>query len=363
MHSTVQPVRAASASRSHGATPSPAAPVWPTKIAIAGATGYTGQELLRLLARHPSVQITAATSSGSTSASARKLPALTRVWNGTITPLTPETLARDAELVFLALPDSAAAEIAPSIVDAGVRVIDLSGAFRLRDADVRARWYPETHRLPAGVAYGLTERERHAVAGAPLVANPGCYPTAALLALAPLAEAGLLVAGTDIVVDAKSGGSGAGKTPSERTHFSECHGNLSAYGVFGHRHGAEIEQGVAAASDAPHALTFVPHLVPLDRGILSTIYLRVAAGTTEERLGEVFESAYAGAPFVRLTGSSLPEIKHVAHTNFCDVGWRVDASGRGVLVSVIDNLLKGASGQAVQNLNVMLEIDERTGLW
>ena len=247
-------------------------------------------------------------------------------------------------------------------MDAGVRVVDLSGAFRLRDAGARARWYPQTRHLPNGVAYGLTERERNAVAGAQLVANPGCYPTAALLALAPLAEAGLLVAGSEIVVDAKSGVSGAGKTPSERTHFSECHGNLSAYGVFGHRHGAEIEQGVAAASEASHALTFVPHLVPLDRGLLSTVYLRVAPGTTEEMLGEVFERAYADAPFVRLAGSSLPEIKHVAHTNFCDIGWRVDPSGRAVLVSVIDNLLKGASGQAVQNMNVMLGLDERTGL-
>src|SRR5882672_4164661 len=356
MHSAVQPVRAASASRSRGATPSPAAPVSPTKIAIAGATGYTGQELLRLLARHPSVQITAATSSGSTSASARKLPALTRVWNGTITPLAPETLARDAELVFLALPDSAAAEIAPSLVDAGVRVIDLSGAFRLRDADVRARWYPETHRLPAGVAYGLTERERDAVARAPLVANPGCYPTATLLALAPLADAGLLVAGADVIVDAKSGVSGAGKTPSERTHFSECHGSLSAYGVFNHRHGAEIEEGVG------RTVTFTPHLVPLDRGILSTIYVRVPPGTTEEAIGDVFERAYKDATFVRLVGSSLPEIKHVAHTNFCDIGWRVDPSGRAILVSVIDNLLKGASGQAVQNMNVMLGLDERMAL-
>src|SRR5207247_5803592 len=137
-----------------------------------------------------------------------------------------------------------------------------------------------------------------------------------------VSAAGSLVAGTARARAAKSWVSGAGKTPSERTHFSERHANLSAYGVCGHRHGAEIEQGVAAASEAPHALTFVPHLVPLDRGILSTIYLRVAAGTTEERLGEVFESAYAGAPFVRLVGSSLPEIKHVAHTNFCDIGWR-----------------------------------------
>jgi len=351
MHTVLRPI----ASRSGGA------PLPTARVAVAGATGYTGQELLRLLARHPGVVVTAAMASGATTA-VRRLPALVRVWDGVITPLAHETLARETDVVFLALPDAAAAELAPALVDAGVRVVDLSGAFRLRDAGARARWYPDTGRLPNGVAYGLTERERHAVAGAQLVANPGCYPTAALLALAPLAEAGLLVAGSEIVVDAKSGVSGAGKTPSERTHFSECHGNLSAYGVFGHRHGAEIEQGVAAASEASHALTFVPHLVPLDRGLLSTIYLRVAPGTTEEMLGEVFERAYADAPFVRLVGSSLPEIKHVAHTNFCDIGWRVDPSGRAVLVSVIDNLLKGASGQAVQNMNVMLGLDERTGL-
>jgi len=324
------------------------------RVAIAGATGYTGQELLRILARHPAVAITAATSSGATAA--RTLPALSHLWNGSITPLVPEALAADADVVFLALPDAAAAELGPSLVDAGVRVIDLSGAFRLKNADQRARWYPETHALPEGIAYGLTERERGSVARARLVANPGCYPTATLLALAPLIEAGLLVAGTDIIVDAKSGVSGAGKTPSERTHFSEVHGSLSAYGVFGHRHGAEIEQG------AGRQVTFTPHLVPLDRGILSTMYVRVAPGTTEEALGDVFAKAYAGATFVRLTGAALPEIKHVAHTNFCDIGWRVDPSGRAILVSVIDNLLKGASGQAVQNLNVMLGVDERTGL-
>jgi N-acetyl-gamma-glutamyl-phosphate reductase len=326
------------------------------RIAIAGATGYTGQELLRLLSRHPAVSLTAAMSSGQTGASSRRLPGLTRLWDGTIVPLSKETLASDADIVFLALPDSSAAEIGPALVDAGVRVIDLSGAFRIHDADARARWYPDTHRMPPDVAYGLTERERGAVARAQLVANPGCYPTATLLALSPLVEAGLVLRGADIIVDAKSGVSGAGKTPSERTHFSECHGSLSAYGVFNHRHGAEIEQG------AGREVTFTPHLVPLDRGILSTIYIRVAPGTTEEALGDVLERAYAGATFVRLVGSSLPEIKHVAHTNFCDIGWRVDPSGRAILVSVIDNLLKGASGQAVQNLNVMLGLDERTAL-
>ena len=325
------------------------------RVAVAGATGYTGQELLRLLSRHPAATIVAATSSGSSS-SARRLPALAHLWQGDITPLAPDALAAEADVVFLALPDSAAAELAPMLVDAGVRVIDLSGAFRLRNDEARARWYPETHRLPAGLAYGLTERERGAVARARMVANPGCYPTATLLALAPLVEAGLLVPGSDVIVDAKSGVSGAGKTPSERTHFSEVHGSLAAYGVFSHRHGAEIEQG------AGRQVTFTPHLVPLDRGILSTIYLRVAPGTTEAALEQVYQSAYAGATFVRLVGSQLPEIKHVAHTNFCDIGWRVDPSGRAILVSVIDNLLKGASGQAVQNMNVMLGLDERSGL-
>jgi N-acetyl-gamma-glutamyl-phosphate reductase len=296
----------------------------------------------------------------------RTLPALARLWPGSITPLSAETL-RGADVVFLALPDKAAAELAPVLVDAGVRVIDLSGAFRLAgDAD-RARWYPETGRVPEGTVYGLTELMRPAIAGARLLANPGCYPTATLLALSPLLAAGLIVPSADIVVDAKSGVSGAGKTPSERTHFSEVHGSLGAYGVFGHRHGAEIEQGVASAvavgGVAPLSVTFVPHLVPLDRGILSTIYVRVQPGTTEDSLAAAYEHAYSSASFVRLVASALPEIKHVAHTNFCDIGWRVDPSGRAVLVSVIDNLLKGASGQAVQNLNVMLGIDERTGLW
>jgi N-acetyl-gamma-glutamyl-phosphate reductase len=323
-------------------------------VAIAGATGYAGQELLRLLARHPAVRIVAATSSGPATAG-RPLPALARIWDGAVTPLAPDAL-READVVFLALPDTAAAAVAPTLVGSGVRVIDLSGAFRLRDADQRAHWYPETTHLPPGLAYGLTERARGLVAAARLVANPGCYPTAALLALEPLQEAGLLVARTDIIVDAKSGVSGAGKAPTERTHFSECHGSVSAYGVFDHRHGAEIEERVGAT------VTFAPHLIPIDRGLLATIYVRVPPGTTEDHLADVYQRAYANAPFVRLAGPALPEIKHVAHTNFCDIGWRVDPSGRAVLVSVIDNLLKGASGQAVQNMNVMLGLDETTGL-
>ena len=202
----------------------------------------------------------------------------------------------------------------------------MSGAFRLREAGERARWYPETREIPNGVAYGLTEHERDAVSQARLVANPGCYPTTSLLALLPLADAGVLVPGRDIVIDAKSGVSGAGRTPTERTHFSEVHGSMSAYGVFGHRHGAEIEQGLG------RQVTFTPHLAPLDRGILATIYVRVPDGTSEETLADIYGEAYAGATFVRPVGTALPEIKHVAHTNFCDIGWRVDPSGRAIVV-------------------------------
>jgi N-acetyl-gamma-glutamyl-phosphate reductase len=211
--------------------------------------------------------------------------------------------------------------------------------------------------MPEGVAYGLTEFEREAIAGARLLSNPGCYPTAALLALMPLMQAGLMAPGADVVIDAKSGISGAGKAPSERTHFSENHGSVAAYGAFGHRHTPEMEQALG------RSVTFVPHLVPLDRGILSSQYVRLEPGTTADELAKVFQQAYAAAPFVRVRGTDLPEIKHVVWTNFCDIGWKVDeATGRVLIVSAIDNLLKGAAGSAIQNFNVMCGFDEKAGL-
>ena len=324
------------------------------RVGIAGATGYGGQELLRLLARHPHADVTVAMAS-STSAGVRTLPALTGVWSGRITPLAIDELTAAADLVFLALPEAASAALVPDLVERGKRILDLSGAFRLRDPATRARWYPQTPALKLPVAYGLTERRRDALKEARVVACPGCYPTSALLPLEPLVAAGLLEG--DIVIDAKSGISGAGKTPSERTHFSERHGSVAAYGVFGHRHAAEIEQELG------RPVTFVPHLVPLDRGILTTIYARVSAGTTEAAIAARFEQAYREAPFVRLRQGALPEIKHVAHTNFCDIGWKLDAeSGRLVLVSCLDNLVKGAAGQAVQNFNIACGFDEQAGL-
>ena len=325
-------------------------------VAVAGASGYAGQELLRILARHPGASVSAAMTSSADSA-ARPLPRLARVFEGELTPLDHDRLA-GADAVFLAVPEAASASLVPALQARGVkRIFDLSGAFRLKDVDLRKKWYPATASAPDGLAYGLTELAREEVAAASVVACPGCYPTAALLALQPLADAGLLNLAHGIVIDAKSGISGAGRTPSDRTHFSEVHGSVAAYGIFAHRHVAEIEQQLG--SD----VTFVPHLVPLDRGILETIYVRVRPEVTAFEIEAAFTAAYDDAPFVRLTGETLPEVKHVAHTNFCDIGWKFDAaSNRLVLVSCIDNLIKGAAGQAVQNFNVAFGLDERTGL-
>jgi N-acetyl-gamma-glutamyl-phosphate reductase len=328
----------------------------PIRVGVAGATGYAGQELVALLARHPGVSVQVAMSSGADSA-ARPMPRLARIWDGAVEPLDVARLAREVDLAFLAVPENAAADLAPPLVDTGVRVIDLSGAFRIKDAAARSRWYPATRDVPRGAAYGLTEHYKNEVRDAALVANPGCYPTAALLALLPLSKAGLLDAGAGIVIDAKSGISGAGRAPSDRTHFSENHGSVAAYGLFNHRHVAEMEQELAAL------VTFVPHLVPLDRGILETIYAKVTPGTTAGRIGDAYVAAYGREPFVRLTGDRLPEIKHVAWTNFCDIGWRLDSgSNRLVIVTCLDNLVKGAAGQALQNFNVACGFDERTAL-
>src|SRR3954467_5332337 len=328
----------------------------PVRVGVAGATGYTGVELLKLLNRHPHVHVAAAL--GAPGAAPRHVPALKRLWDAPVNGLDLDVLADTTDAVFLALPDHAAAEIAPPLVARGKRVFDLSGAFRLRDAEQRRRWYPNTPEASPAVVYGLTERYRADLRESLLVACAGCYPTAAILALRPLLDQSLLALdGAPLIIDAKSGVSGAGKTPTERTHFSECHGSLSAYGVFDHRHAVEIEQELGAA------VTFVPHLLPIDRGILETIYAMLTPGTGEADVAAALHTAYDDAPFVRLTGRDLPEIKHVAHTNFCDIGWRVNpATGQLVLVACIDNLVKGAAGQAVQNFNVAFGFDERLGL-
>jgi N-acetyl-gamma-glutamyl-phosphate reductase len=328
----------------------------PVRVGVIGATGYAGQELVGLLARHPHATLVTAMSSG-TDSTPRPLPRLTRVWDGQVEPLDAVRLGQQVEVAFLAVPENAAAELGQSLVERGVRVIDLSGAFRIKDDAARSRWYPATKSLPPGSAYGLVEHYRDHVKDASLIACPGCYPTAALLSLLPLKNAGLLDRSADIVIDAKSGISGAGRAPSDRTHFCENDGSVSAYGIFGHRHVAEMEQELGAS------VNFVPHLVPLDRGILETIYVKLVEGTTAEHVADAFQAAYAAEPFVRLRGDALPEIKHVTHTNFCDIGWRMDPGTRRlVIVACLDNLVKGAAGQALQNFNIACGFDERTGL-
>ena len=324
------------------------------RIGIVGATGYGGQELIRLLVRHPHAEVAVAMTS-SASEETRTLPGLTGLWDGDLTGFSIERLTTETDVVFLALPDAASAPLAGDLLSNGLRVFDLSGAFRLRNSDMRQRWYPETPELEQVAVYGLTERRRELLRGASFVSCPGCYPTAALLALEPLVQAGLLSEG--VIIDAKSGISGAGQKPSIRTHFSECHGNAAAYGIFAHRHGEEIQQELG------RQITFVPHLIPLDRGILETIYAHVEPSTSKAVVADVFEQAYQNERFIRLRGSDFPEIKHVVQTNYCDLGWTLDeATGRLVIVACLDNLIKGAAGQAVQNLNVALGFDEGDGL-
>lgn len=326
------------------------------RVGVAGATGFAGQELMAILARHPNVNLVAGMSSSADSA-ARPLPRLARIWNGAVEGLNVERLSKETDVTFLALPEAAAPDVALPLLAAGVKVIDLSGAFRIRDDADRAKWYPGTKSVPPKTAYGLVEHYPNEIKTASLIACPGCYPTAALLSLMPLAKAGLLDTSAGIVIDAKSGISGAGKAATDRTHFSENHGSVAAYGILGHRHVAEMQQELGTE------VTFVPHLVPLDRGILETIYVKTKPGVTQEQIDAAMQAAYADAPFVRLTGSTLPEIKHVAHSNFCDIGWKFEASTRRlVLIAVLDNLVKGAAGQGVQNFNVMFGFDQTTGL-
>ena len=262
------------------------------RVGVAGATGYAGVELVRRLARHPSVHLEAAM--GSAGSEARRVPALNHIWDAPVEPLDLDKLA-ELDAVFLAVPETLSAEVGPALAARGPKVFDLSGAFRLRDRELRQRWYPHSPDPKLPVTYGLTERYRSDLGGARLIACAGCYPTAAILSLQPIVAAGLIEPG--IIIDAKSGVSGAGKTPTERTHFSEIHGSMAAYGVFSHRHAAEIEQEVGAP------VTFVPHLVPLDRGILETIYARLRPGVTADIVQRTLDAAYAGSPFVRLTGA------------------------------------------------------------
>jgi N-acetyl-gamma-glutamyl-phosphate reductase len=338
------------------------------RVAVAGASGYTGVELLRFLVQHPAVRLVALTAETHAGQPIGQVfPNLKGFVDLTCRPLDTAALASEAEFVFLALPHKASMTVGADLVNRGVRVLDLSADFRLKDAAGYPTWYGFDHAAPTllrEAVYGLPELHRDAIATARLVAVPGCYPTSAILGLSPLLAHGLVDAET-IVIDSISGVSGAGRKPELPTHFSEANESLKAYGVAKHRHTPEIEQELSGVAGRPVTVTFTPHLAPLTRGILTTITARLARPQTTADLLAVCRAFYQDRPFVRvLDEGRLPETKHVLHSNLCDIGMVADArTGRVVVVSAIDNLAKGASGQAVQCFNLMAGLDERAGLW
>jgi len=333
------------------------------KVGVVGGTGYTGVELLRLLSRHPGVELVAITSRGDAGTPvADMFPSLRgRVGLKFVPP--QEAALEKCDAVFFATPNGIAMQQAAELVSAGVRVIDLAADFRIRDVVEWEKWYGMTHAAPELVAeavYGLPEVNREQVRGARVLANPGCYPTAVQLGFLPLIEAGAIELG-NLVADAKSGVSGAGRKAEVHTLFPEAADSFKAYGVSGHRHLPEIRQGLARAAGADVGLTFVPHLVPMIRGIHATLYGRLMKDVDLQAL---YEARYAGEPFVDvMPKGSHPETRSVRASNLCRIAVHRPQGGDTVVVlSVIDNLVKGAAGQAVQNLNIMFGFDETAGL-
>jgi N-acetyl-gamma-glutamyl-phosphate reductase len=339
----------------------------PEQLAVVGVTGYTGFELARILLRHPAVKspVFYVRDTQGKQCLAELFPQLRGVGEAPLRPLSvTEITTSNAGTAFLATPHEVSAEIAPALLEAGLRVIDLSGAFRFRSADTFASWYklptPHANWLSKAV-YGLPELYAADIAASRLIANPGCYATSVILAVRPLAAAGLIADGSTVVCDCKSGASGAGKDPRRDLHFVEVDENFKAYNLFSHRHTPEILDHTGLPEDR---VIFSTHLLPLARGILSTIYVTLSAARAAAEIEAVFRKFYAGRSMVRIwSAGSLPELQHVAHTNFCDIGFSLDHSGkRLIVVSCLDNLGKGAAGQAVQNLNLTLGIEEQTAL-
>jgi N-acetyl-gamma-glutamyl-phosphate reductase len=335
-----------------------------TRVAILGGTGYSALELIKLLLRHPHVEIATITSRQEGSPHIGDVhPSLWGRLDVRCEDLGPIAVAQRAECVFSCLPHGVTAELVPHLLEAGARVIDFSADYRLRDPAVYAEWYGAKHVDPARLGkaiYGMPELFAEQIPTADLIANPGCYPTSASLPLAPLLRAGLIEP-HDIIIDSKSGVSGAGRTPKLTTHFPECNESLSAYNVGRHRHTPEIEQTLSTVSGQAVQIIFTPHLVPMDRGILSTTYSKPKGAVTEAQVMSTLREFYADKPFVRVV-DHLPATKDTSGTNFCDITARV-VRDRVLTISCIDNLIKGAAGTAVQNLNLMFGHAETMGLF
>jgi len=335
------------------------------RVGILGASGYTGGELLRLLLRHPRVRVTLLTADRN---AGKPIDSVFPHLGGYGLPLLTSIDKADwseVDLVFCGLPHGTTQEIIAAL-PTHLKVVDLSADFRLADLETYATWYGHAHRAPAlqrEAIYGLTEFARPAIGNARLVANPGCYPTSAQLALIPLVEAAMIDA-DDIIIDAKSGVSGAGRAAKEGSLYTEVTEGINVYGIASHRHAPEIEQGLTAAAGRPIVVNFTPHLMPMSRGILSSIYVRMVGGATVDDVRQVLAKRFADEPFVRvLSNGAAPATRHVRGSNLCLMSVHADRlSGRAIVVSVIDNLVKGASGQAVQNMNVMCGFPEPLGL-
>ena len=336
------------------------------KVSIIGATGYVGAELLRILTAHPQAEIVHITSeSHAGEVAAAVYPHLRGCCPLVLEPMAAAAdIAADSEVLFVALPHGHAMKLGKAVAHLPLRIIDLGADYRFADPAVYAQWYglPHEHGDAARV-YGLAEWQREAIRTAKIIGNAGCYPTAGILALMPLVRAGLMQRGS-IIIDAASGVSGAGRAATAANHFPELYDSFKAYGVAGHRHTPEIEQALSQLSGEEQVVSFTPHLLPMVRGILATCYAALRPGVSADEVDEAFTACYAGEPFIRLLGrNGYPATKAVRGSNFCDIGWHLDPrTGRVVVLSAIDNLVKGAAGQAVQNFNIACGFAEDTAL-
>lgn len=334
------------------------------KVAVLGASGYTGSDLLRLLLVHPNVEITHLTAEKHAGKMISDVfPHLKGFLDLELKPLKPKSIPKDIDIVFAALPHGTSAKVIKELYERDIKIIDLGADFRLSNKNYK-KWYGE-HPCPELIkkaVYGITELNRHKVKKAKLVANPGCYPTSSILGLAPLLI-NKIADHASIIIDSKSGVSGAGRSPSLDYHYSEVNEGMKAYKVGEHRHMPEIEEALSNYSGLKVIVSFTPHLIPMDRGILSTIYVNLNKSLTTKKLIDIYNEHYKDERFVRISPENVyPSTNQVRGSNYCDIGVKVNSNNTAVIVSVIDNLVKGASGQAVQNMNVMMGYEETTGL-
>lgn len=336
------------------------------KVSVIGASGYGGAEAVRLLSTHPEVEIVHVTAESQQGQTMSGLyPNLRSFVDQTMIAVDAERIGRDSDATFVSLPSGKAMDLVPSLLRQGSKVIDIAADFRLRDASLYPTWYKVTHTAPeylAEAVYGLPELHREKLKKARLVANPGCYPAASLLALLPLLRAGVVQL-TGIVVDAKSGVSGAGRGGGGGFGFSETNEDVRAYSVTGHNHIAEIEQELTEVAKAPVRISFTPHLIPMTRGILATAYAPLKKQLTEAEAMALYQETYQHEPFIRVLNDTLPRTKATLGSNYCDIAVKIDTrTSTAIAIAAIDNLGRGAAGQAVQNMNLMFELPETAGL-